>query len=707
MRRIVPLALGAALAALAGCDLTLPWSDGQAHLGQARGGAAIRTAEPLAAAPGVPFLLEVRGVGLVATGGTAGVVTLQRVRDLQGNAVDGPASTHAVAAGRAGAEEELSATIALDAAAPPGIYGLRIVGSGGGVAALDDFLAVLPRPSIFGLADAGVCAGAAAPSAVAVANLAVIDGRFGAAYHASSLGALVAEPAGCREVPFARAAIRLCDRIEVGVGALLRTPPGGPALDAMTIALAGPGAEPLTAVPFVLDGDVEGRLAGPPVGATGAPGLVPLDGGQSILVRTAPDMLATVDGASAGLRRSGCAPAAIAGWERCRLTAATPAILAPGTHSATLANLPGCRRTLAFEVRERPTVTGVSPTPLCAGAPALEISGTGMFDPVEVLVDGVAVASALCASPCDVVQVGLPVHLTPGARALSVEVATEPRLRSPEVALTVLSGPPEATRSMPFMVAAGHAFEVVIRTRTPPAGITGAAIEDRFSGAVVPASFTVEPGGVRVAFPVLPSSAYAVLLTESRQCTAVGGAVQLVSGAAVLRTTFDYFQDPFGVTWPGRGLDQCYSGGPELRASGGVPGGALAYAAPASQPGPWYFAFCPILEGYDLGRISFDLLLEQEGAGPTIDASDVVLSTVGASLERALAARPGLAWTHHDLDLNDPAGWTWRDGSGTRPATLEDLRAVSWLLTGIQIRGQYAEGASAALLDNFSTDLRH
>jgi len=87
-------------------------------------------------------------------------------------------------------------------------------------------------------------------------------------------------------------------------------------------------------------------------------------------------------------------------------------------------------------------------------------------------------------------------------------------------------------------------------------------------------------------------------------------------------------------------------------------------------------------------------------------APDVSLRSREASLERSLTPPPGAAWTSYALDLDDPTGWTYRDAAGARPATRDDVVAISWAFT-LWIRGQYAEGPTETWLDNYRVELRH
>ncbi len=137
------------------------------------------------------------------------------------------------------------------------------------------------------------------------------------------------------------------------------------------------------------------------------------------------------------------------------------------------------------------------------------------------------------------------------------------------------------------------------------------------------------------------------------------------------------------------------------RATGGM---AAHYASTGADPA-WSFVVPETWHGYDIGVVRFDL--RRSGTGSPVPAADVRLVSVNASLETTLLPPPADAWTHYDLDLTSPSAWTFRDSSGTRPATADDLRNAIDSAYGLAIRGQAFTASSDASLDNLSVELFH
>jgi hypothetical protein len=95
----------------------------------------------------------------------------------------------------------------------------------------------------------------------------------------------------------------------------------------------------------------------------------------------------------------------------------------------------------------------------------------------------------------------------------------------------------------------------------------------------------------------------------------------------------------------------------------------------------------------------FDLLAA--GGGDPITAPGLVLFGSGFRIERVIAAPSSDTWTHYDISLDSPGGWTYRDAGGTRPAAWADLKRTST----IHILGSWWSGTASAALDNFSVEL--
>lgn len=163
--------------------------------------------------------------------------------------------------------------------------------------------------------------------------------------------------------------------------------------------------------------------------------------------------------------------------------------------------------------------------------------------------------------------------------------------------------------------------------------------------------------------------------------------------AALAKSTFS--RDDEGWTLTGD-VDQR----PELRATGGNPGGTICGT---DQVGGniWYF----VAPGYYLGdvsrawgqRLTFDL--KQDSIFNQIRGRDVVLNGGGLSVVFNLRQTPGVDWTPYSLTLDETGGWL-RDEPGFPPAAEADLRMVFRNLTSLRIRGEYVDGSDTACLDN-------
>ncbi len=81
----------------------------------------------------------------------------------------------------------------------------------------------------------------------------------------------------------------------------------------------------------------------------------------------------------------------------------------------------------------------------------------------------------------------------------------------------------------------------------------------------------------------------------------------------------------------------------------------------------------------------------------------VVLTNALFSLEHPIQPPPADGtWTHYELALQDPDGWTYRDAQGSRPATLQDLRIGFFQ---VRVLGSWWSGGGSSALDNFATEL--
>jgi hypothetical protein len=246
----------------------------------------------------------------------------------------------------------------------------------------------------------------------------------------------------------------------------------------------------------------------------------------------------------------------------------------------------------------------------------------------------------------------------------------------------------------------------------PATTITSVALTPWGGGPPTPVAFTQVAQGVDVTVPAGTAQGwYDVAVTEGGQCT--GGAWQPVMVVSDYRVVFDDFATGLGqrtgleINWKDLKPATDPLVLPQWQAVGGNPGGAASYAFAAGDP-TWYFTFSTLggWAGYDLSALSFDLRLALSGGAP-VTAPDVRLRGNQSEIRFELPTPPGPAWQSYVVRLDDPAGWTFVDASGSRPATADDVRQGIDAAFAVWIRGLYADGAGETWLDNLAVELHH
>jgi hypothetical protein len=173
-------------------------------------------------------------------------LTITRTRDLEGAPVSGPSDSGLVPVTVSGSVERIEIDVALTDAAPPGLYGFRVTRRDGASGDFPDALALVLPLSATGLDASAVCVGAPSVVGIAGADFLVVDGVGPTVTMTDGLpsweidafsATLDAVPSGCRQVPFARADLRLNTRLEASLPAaapskvydivMAQPPPGG------------------------------------------------------------------------------------------------------------------------------------------------------------------------------------------------------------------------------------------------------------------------------------------------------------------------------------------------------------------------------------------------------------------------------------------------------------------------------------------------
>ncbi len=693
----------------------------------------LESVEPRVTAANVPMHLVITGTGF---GGQAQVpelaptLTVTRTRDLEGNPVTGPSDSAPVPVTVSGSVERVEIDVALTDAAPPGIYGFRLTRRDGVSGDFPEALALVPPLGATGLDAGAVCLGAPSPAVgIAGVDFLVLGGvaptvRLTDGLPSWEIGAFSATldvvPSGCRQVPFARADLRLCTRLDAPLPAaappkvydvVMTQPPPGDQLAAGSLPLLVD--RPLGSIAFsqvrsALDAPLDLTIGGVPDPA-GTPGIhVPTGGAPT----------AVVEGVALAVTTSGCQTTRVPGHDWCStVTMTVPQGFPPGDHAIALSTMPDCGGQVSFTLTPRPSIASVAPPIACLrGQTWLQITGSSFFAP-SVFLGGQELTVVYTCPPgqfCDKVSAVLfPFNQPPGVYLLAVENGSLPPALSAEVVpVTVAAGPPTSMIPTPQTICNATSRPVFVGFTEPATTITSVALTPWGGGALTPVAFTQAAQGVDITVPAgMPPGWYDVAVTEGGQCT--GGAWQPVMVVSDWRVVFDDFDAGLGqrtgleINWKDvkPATDPLVL--PVWQASGGNPGGAASYAFAAGDP-TWYFTFSTAggWTGYDLSALFFDLRLAASSGTP-VAAPDVRLRGNLSELHFALPVAPGPTWQRYVVPLDDPAGWTFVDAGGSRPATAEDLRQGINQAFAVWIRGLYADGSGETWLDNLAVELHH
>lgn len=669
---------------------------------------------------GIPLTVIFTGKGFGGALSDEPMFTVARVRDLDGNLVDGPSDSARLHVQVTDGREQVG--IVVDTVqAPLGVYSVTLVNGWGRSTSFADAFAILPTPRVESLDRSVLCAdGAGAPIGAAGGGLPILSGvATGAELRPDSPAtappvALSVKPSGCRAIPFARADLSLCTRLEA-------TLPAGTAgrWNFAPILPAGfPEVPPPSPLPL---------LAEPPpavVGGAGNPAPVSVEDGpfdfpllasvtsrlDGLLVATGVPPIATLDGEPVAARADLCRPSGFAGIDECeRVWVTIPKGTAPGIRTAAITTTTGCSGGTTVALAPRPVVATIGPAIACANSPTdLVVAGSGFLRPSafsdgqSLLVPVGCPGSAAALPLCSEISVEYSGRLGPGTHQLVIQNDTTPPVRSAPVSFTIAPGPATVHTPEPATVYcnAGRTVGVQIEGVTDaPAAVWIEPILPP-GPAVTDVTWTWGSGAVQLTLPVnLPANTYRILVQDGSPCVASGYSVYALADAALV--SHDYEQSAVG-TWFGW-MDGTTTGVHPLDVvpGAGNPGGAVVAG---SDGGPaWAFVSGFSIGNADLGVLRFDL--RETSTGTPTSGPDVVFDGWGLfTLEYTLPSPPLPGWNGYALRLDDPTGWTFVDtASGERrAATLIDFQGQ---LTGLRIRGMWASGSNEAALDNLAIDL--
>jgi len=409
-----------------------------------------------------------------------------------------------------------------------------------------------------------------------------------------------------------------------------------------------------------------------------------------------------LDGAPFPVTGSGCESTGVPGKNVCAgLNATVPQGYAAGRHLFEVTTVSGCTASSFVDLAPRPDVNAVVPPYVCAvGLQSVRIEGTGFFA-ASAIVDGQDQSAFTCRAStpgrdCIGFVLSGRALLPIGTHSIAVKNQSSPALLSNGVTLTVTPGPPIVGAPSPHLIYSGATRTVFV----PVSNLTGRVISATLSTGPqsVPVAFAEVAEGVELQTPALGGSAlYDIEIADESGCAGRGTGLFTVSDAVIVLRDFEMGAEASstistGSDWPAT---------PRWQASGGNPGGL--FTAQRSEPGSdWYFSV-PLswAPGSDLGLVRFDLSASADGEPSS--SPGFLLKNAAFQLEHRIGApAPDGAWTRYELSLQSPYGWTYTDGTETRPARAEDLAAT---FDTVLILGSWATGATQASVDNVAVEL--
>ena len=681
--------------------------------------------EPRLAIPNQYLALEVTGARLVTVPpgpGQNATLTLFQTSDLDGNPVSGPSWDIAATVSVEGGVHRATALIAVAHDAPAGLYGVRFQRSDGEVSSFANALAVLIPGAATAVDAEAVCVRAPEPQVgITGIDFLVVDGKEPTvtltnglrSWDPHALTAVIdATPSGCRQVPFERADVRLCTRLDVAVPRDARAmmydlhitqPPPVSAANSSAISrvrILLDGAFPLAPFPQVRSA-VDAPLELAVFDSRFTPDPLRLHRAQA----SPPTVL--IDNQPAEFAMSDCSPSEFPGHEWCgNLTVTIPKGYPEGAHTITVSTMPGCSGATTVALGGRPVIDSVDPTFTCLndGDARVLIRGSNFFRPSVFVGGREATRSWSCGdTPCNEVAIygGRAIGLPVGTYEVTVVNGTIPPTPSTTSAqLSVEPGPPLIWAPVPSHIYAG--IETQVSFLFSGGAVYAAELVPSSPGsAAVPVQFVTSEDRISVTVPAgLGEDSWELAVHGDGPCVGTSdGWLRTHATAVVWAWDFDA-QPHLSV------VDEDGASGPtDHLLSGGNPGGAVGSSGPDGGP-VWYFAMDWIWHWYDLAGVGFDL--RASGAGAEIARPGVLLIGPSLTIERNLDPPPVDAWTRYFVSLDDPTGWTRRSRDGAvAPATLGDLRVARDDGWEFWIRGRWTSGAGEAALDNLSVELRH
>lgn len=633
-------------------------------------------------------------------------LTAMRTHDLLGRTVTGPELAADVAlTGPAGTE-----TAAFDVSASAlveGAWRMTVSDRRGLVAEEEEAFLVLPRPLVTGVEPQGLCQAPPGRTVVLTGidlpDALLWDPALVAPGGAIRLYSSVRTDA-CRVVGHGSLSASLCTSVYLSIPDSALTASGMLTLRGSGAAALLPEAE--RSAPFTMEIPGWGGPSGQTLTVLDGPGELLVWQGTPALVRAGGGPTVELGGVPLQVRAEGCAPTFEPGVQRCdRLYASVPQGFPPGSHVATTTTEAGCTTSTPLTVVPRPALTGLDPPFVCRRTQrGLTLLGSGLAGTTPQLsAGGTGTWTSFNPNQLDLLPVGA--HLV-----TALQAASTPTVRSEPVPLEVFPGPAFVSeRVWPEVVFSGATRTVQFWPSSYQGPLT-ARLLPASGGAPIEVETTEQDGTVTFVFPALEGDeSYTLEVSDASPC----------SSATTLHKLWTV-SDPVLLSWDFESVDQLpYASDAagsrlvvpalDLTPGAGV-AGAAAVGSTDADVGDWYFTWylygVPGLPHADRGVLSFDLKAAGVGAPSTAPAIELQVSDYlygHGTLRRALPPPAPGAWTHYDLRLDDPAGWTITTPLGVeRPPTRFELDAP---IVRIRILGSWWQGPGDAAVDNLTLEL--
>jgi hypothetical protein len=656
---------------------------------------------PIITVVGKRYSFALAGHHLAASAASSDLpsVTLTRTRDLQGNAASSIPLT-AFAGNPDGVARDGAQLLGGTLFAMPdqGVYALTVRTAAGLEVRMDDALVVFPLPGVTKIEPSILCQGHTDITVTGTFIMFDQNPFLAFEYGVSPSGEIVTDrknppsfpltPSGCQSVPYANGDARICSSLQGTVGftfARTRLEPmlfpyssAGWAWTTADVPIESGSRSDLVFVGEAVDADLEEQFFA----------------GFMTALGVAPEVL--LDGSAVPVVAMDCSPSGIDPYQHCSTVRFTvPQGTAVGEHSIVARFASGCASSGTLRLMPRPEINGVSPSSVCQyGATPVRVQGTGFLHGggVAALVDGSYVPSIACTPETEGTCLTLQAtSWTPGVHQVVIRNYTSPRwLDSAPASFTVTPGPADIGWPAPNLIYSGATTKVFFPLAHVTGTVTSAALRAVTStGPAVAVEFTPAAGGSWITFPSLGrSDAYALDIVDGSLC------------APLQHPTFTALPDPVIASMDFAGPSVLYTrsldgteGPPLTTQQTGNPGPSVT-ASRAAAGSDWYFLYYGG-NGPDYGMLRFDLLAS--GDGDPLDTPGIILFTTAGQIERTVSRPNADTWTHYDVALDSAEGWTFRDSTGSRAATWEDLKRIS----NIGIRGSWWSGMANASIDNF------